>query len=80
MWGDSWEVAQTKLPRSFESVILDTDLSQMILNDAREFLAGEEWYQFRGIPFRRGYLLYGPPGTGVCMSACVCECVLVYEH
>ena len=23
-----------------------------------------EWYRSRGIPYRRGYLLYGPPGCG----------------
>jgi len=28
------------------------------------FLQSEEWYIEKGIPFRRGYLLHGPPGTG----------------
>ena len=28
------------------------------------FLKSEKWYQQRGIPYRRGYLLYGHPGTG----------------
>ncbi len=32
--------------------------------DARDFLASEEWYADRGIPFRRGYLLHGVPGSG----------------
>jgi chaperone BCS1 len=30
----------------------------------REFLASAEWYQQVGVPYRRGYLLYGPPGNG----------------
>ena len=29
-----------------------------------EFLHSLPWYQYRGIPFRRGYLLYGPSGPG----------------
>lgn len=27
-------------------------------------MSSEEWFANRGIPFRRGYLLYGIPGTG----------------
>ena len=26
--------------------------------------AGRSWYVERGIPYRRGYLLHGPPGSG----------------
>jgi hypothetical protein len=33
-----------------------------LLADCQEFLASEDWYAHHGIPFRRGYLLYGPPG------------------
>lgn len=35
-----------------------------LLADCREFLAAEGWYARRGIPWRRGYLLHGPPGSG----------------
>ena len=37
---------------------------QALLEDAREFLNSETWYTERGIPYRRGYLLYGIPGGG----------------
>lgn len=30
----------------------------------RTFLSNEAWYTHRGIPWRRGYLLHGPPGSG----------------
>jgi chaperone BCS1 len=30
----------------------------------QDFLASKVWYAERGIPFRRGYLLYGAPGSG----------------
>lgn len=28
------------------------------------FKESKDWYSDRGIPYRRGYLLHGPPGTG----------------
>jgi len=30
----------------------------------KEWLQSQQWYVDRGIPYRRGYLLYGPPGSG----------------
>jgi len=36
----------------------------MLVSDAKDFLKSEKWYADRGIPFRRGYLLYGVPGSG----------------
>lgn len=35
-----------------------------LLADMRDFLSREDWYADRGVPFRRGYLLHGPPGCG----------------
>lgn len=34
------------------------------LLDILTFKESQEWYNDRGIPYRRGYLLHGPPGTG----------------
>ncbi len=34
------------------------------LEDLRDFQQSAAWYAQRGIPYRRGYLLHGPPGTG----------------
>jgi len=64
MFGASWEKALSKKPRAIDSVILDEDLAEGLLADARGFLSSAEWYQDVGIPYRRGYLLYGPPGCG----------------
>jgi len=50
--------------RPITSVVLDRGISEMILDDIREFIANPKWYTDRGIPYRRGYLLYGPPGCG----------------
>ena len=35
-----------------------------IATDLREFLDSRDWYEGRGIPYKRGYLMYGPPGNG----------------
>lgn len=50
--------------RPFKSVVLDSHIADDIKNDMTEFLGSSKWYYDRGIPYRRGYLLYGPPGCG----------------
>lgn len=35
-----------------------------IVAEARHWKESEDWYKSRGIPWRRGWLLHGPPGTG----------------
>ena len=54
----------SKKPRALDSVVLDHDLSEDLIQDARQFLASGQWYADLGIPYRRGYLLHGPPGCG----------------
>ncbi|KAF4630627.1 hypothetical protein G7Y89_g7513 [Cudoniella acicularis] len=50
--------------RPLESVILDRGIKERIVHDVRDFFMRQQWYVDRGIPYRRGYLLYGPPGSG----------------
>ncbi|KAL1876426.1 hypothetical protein VTK73DRAFT_9292 [Phialemonium thermophilum] len=50
--------------RPLGSVILDEGVKEAIVADVRDFLNRQDWYVDRGIPYRRGYLLYGPPGSG----------------
>ncbi|KAF8721817.1 hypothetical protein AX14_010168 [Amanita brunnescens Koide BX004] len=57
-----WNGARHKRPMS--SIVLQPGVKDMILNDCKDFLASEAWYADRGIPFRRGYLLHGVPGSG----------------
>eukprot|EP01122_Echinamoeba_exundans_P013544 TRINITY_DN5928_c0_g1_i1.p1 TRINITY_DN5928_c0_g1~~TRINITY_DN5928_c0_g1_i1.p1 ORF type:complete len:496 (-),score=92.09 TRINITY_DN5928_c0_g1_i1:29-1489(-) len=59
-----WDRALTKPKRSLESVILPADLVDTFKKDVRRFLDSSEWYQELGIPYRRSYLLHGPPGCG----------------
>jgi hypothetical protein len=63
-WAGGWEKALTKDRRPKESIVLDGTLSDQLIADARQFLDSNQWYADRGIPYRRGYLLHGPPGCG----------------
>lgn len=62
--GHYWSLSTRIKPRSLRSVILDGNQAEALLADIREFLNTREWYQEIGVPYRRGYLLYGPPGNG----------------
>lgn len=54
-----------RLPREREvDVVLNNGDLEAVEDDVRRFLDRKEWYAERQIPYRRGYLLEGPPGTG----------------
>ena len=63
-WGLGFTKVSSKRPRSLDSVILDKDVAEHLIEDVKEFQENGDWYMEKGIPYRRGYLLYGPPGTG----------------
>lgn len=64
-WGPEWRpFGNPRKKRVLGLVILDEGVSEAILADVKDFLGNGEWYHERGIPYRRGYLLYGPPGSG----------------
>lgn len=61
----SWErFGEPRQKRGLGSVILDTGIKEKIVEDVKDFLSSGKWYHDRGIPYRRGYLLHGPPGSG----------------
>lgn len=49
---------------NWEDVLLDEQRQILVRRDFEHFLANREWFQARRIPWRRGYLLHGPPGNG----------------
>ncbi|CAL1547569.1 unnamed protein product [Lymnaea stagnalis] len=63
--GPEWRpLGYPRRKRPLSSVILDRGVSERIYDDVQEFINNPKWYAERGIPYRRGYLLYGPPGCG----------------
>ncbi|KAG2011889.1 mitochondrial chaperone bcs1 [Coprinopsis cinerea AmutBmut pab1-1] len=59
-----WKLLACRPKRPLDSIVLDPGVKTLILDDALDFMLSKNWYIKRGIPFRRGYLLHGPPGTG----------------
>eukprot|EP00960_Hanusia_phi_P032612 749940-Hanusia_phi.AAC.3 len=60
-----WNPISSRMSRPLNTVLTwPLDRSRAILDDCKRFLEAERWYSSRGIPWRRGYLLHGPPGTG----------------
>lgn len=64
-WGTEWRAfGLPRKKRALSSVVLHEGVSERIVKDLREWKDSAAWYHERGIPYRRGYLLYGPPGGG----------------
>lgn len=64
-WAAEWRpFGNPRRKRKLDSIIFENSIKERLLNDVREFLASSNWYADRGIPYRRGYLLHGPPGGG----------------
>ncbi|EKM76611.1 hypothetical protein AGABI1DRAFT_62968 [Agaricus bisporus var. burnettii JB137-S8] len=59
-----WNSVKQKPRRPLNSIVLPGATLESLIADVRDFLKMEDWYMSAGIPHRRGYLLFGPPGTG----------------
>ncbi len=52
------------LDATIEAPVLPTGLREDLIEDARAFALGEDWYRQNNLRWRRGILLFGPPGSG----------------
>jgi hypothetical protein len=48
----------------WDTVVLDAAVSRMVRSDFELFFEREDWFRAHSLPYRRGYLLWGPPGNG----------------
>jgi chaperone BCS1 len=65
LWQDSyWERYPNYKSRTLDSVILRKGEVESIVKDISWFIGAESWYERLAIPYHRGYLWYGIPGTG----------------
>lgn len=63
--GDGWWNELCSLPnRPLESVVLEGETRGLVVEDMERFLRVEDRYISLGVPYRRGYLFHGSPGTG----------------
>jgi mitochondrial chaperone BCS1 len=61
---DYWMRVEGYAPRSLDSVILKTGEKEDLVQDIEKFKGARERYRGLGVPYHRGYLFYGPPGSG----------------
>ncbi|RSL40394.1 hypothetical protein CEP54_016132 [Fusarium duplospermum] len=61
-----WRKEKAVATRPLSTVILDKKQKGPLIKDIQDFLNPEtrRWYSDHSIPYKRGYLLHGPPGTG----------------
>ncbi|KAL1214830.1 AAA-ATPase [Cardamine amara subsp. amara] len=59
-----WRYIEFEHPASFETLTMDPEKKEEIVNDLIAFTNGKEYYKKIGKAWKRSYLLYGPPGTG----------------
>lgn len=64
-WNDDyWSKTTSKFPRDITSIVLKRGQLESLIEDLRAFYASSQWYRQRGVPWHRGYLFSGVPGTG----------------
>lgn len=51
-------------PCEWDQLVLDPVISSLLRDDFESFFQREQWFRKMRLPFRRGYLLHGPPGNG----------------
>ena len=61
---EGWHRAERRRIRPLESLVYPGTLVSDVCADLLSFRQDEGWYTELGIPYRRGYLLHGPPGNG----------------
>ncbi len=59
-----WKNLQVYTNKNLANTILSKTVQNNLIDDLNSFIANEEYYNSKGIPYKRGYLLHGPPGTG----------------
>lgn len=60
----NWDTIYIKTNKSYKNTIVNENIKIDLYDDIQNFLDNEEWFTNKGIPYKRGYLLHGPPGTG----------------
>lgn len=59
-----WSYIGAAPVRNLNTVIINEESKNTIVETIDKFLANRTWYKERGIPYKLVVLLYGPPGTG----------------
>jgi chaperone BCS1 len=64
VYDDGWMMVEAYSARLLKSVILKPGEKEHLVKDIERFRSSRDRYRQLGVPYHRGYLLHGPPGTG----------------
>lgn len=62
--GWHWMPQRNRVMRMLDTVVLPTEQTGRLIADVQRFIERRKWYGEHGIPYRRGYMFAGQPGTG----------------
>ncbi|KAL4182255.1 hypothetical protein AMTRI_Chr12g275060 [Amborella trichopoda] len=62
--GGKWSPVSFSHPSNLDTLAFDSSMKTRIKNDLMRFVHQKEYYKKVGRARKRGYLLFGPPGTG----------------
>lgn len=68
VYHNGWNWFDQRVPRPISSIVPASTIDALA-DDLEKFLGRSQWYADHGVPYRRGYLLSGPPGTGKSSAA-----------
>jgi len=60
----NWRSVCTTTCKTFRNTIVSDNVQKEFIDDLKKFLNTANYYVERGVSYKRGYLLYGPPGCG----------------
>lgn len=62
--GGAWGSTNLDHPATFDTIAMDPSMKQASIDDLDRFVKRRNFYRRVGKVWKRGYLLFGPPGTG----------------
>lgn len=62
--GQPWQSVNLDHPATFDTLAMDSEVKTKVMEDLERFVSRKEYYRKVGKAWKRGYLLFGPPGTG----------------
>lgn len=59
-----WDKIFMKTNKTLENTIYSEIVVKQLFDDVEWFINNEEWFKTRGMSYKRGYVMHGPPGVG----------------
>jgi len=61
---DQWKSRKIKIYKTRENIFINDKISKNIYSQIQTFIDSRKFYKKNGIPYKRGFVFYGPPGCG----------------